>query len=101
MIGQLVTQAQIDCILQLLPDDHEAVLDVVQDHLNDEQICSILCSPDPATGNKMILKSLLENKSNAVTISDQLEQIVPLSTDQAKLRAIINEIRTLVLQSLG
>ncbi|XP_065914506.1 uncharacterized protein [Dysidea avara] len=92
--GQLVPQTQVDSILQLLPDDHEGVLDVVQDHLNDEQICSVLCSPDPASGNKVIVKSLIENKSSVAVICDQLEQIIPLSTDQAKLRAIIGEIRT-------
>ena len=66
----------------------------MQDHLNDEQICSVLCSPDPASGNKVIVKSLIENKSSVAVICDQLEQIIPLSTDQAKLRAIIGEIRT-------
>jgi len=94
MTGQLVTQTQVDAILHLLPNDHEAVLDVVQEHLNDEQICSVLCSPNPATGNKVILKYLIENKSSTVAISDLLEEIVSLSTDQPKLRTIIREIRT-------
>ena len=93
LTGQLLAQSQVNDILQLLCNDHERILDVIQDHLNDEQICSVLCSPDPATGKEVILKSLLENNSSVTEVGDQLEKLIPLSNDQAKLRTIISEIK--------
>jgi len=67
------------------------VLDVVQDHLNDEQICEVLTSSDHITANAKILDYLKDIE--ALNFCEVLEQIAQLLTNPTNLLTIIREIR--------
>ena len=84
-------------ILQCLPVDYEKTLQVVQDYLTDEHICIILSNSDHSSANKAILDCLIEKANhtrNLFEFCDQIEKILPLSTNQGSLTNKITEIRT-------
>ena len=92
---QLV-RSKHDAILQCLPVDYEKTLQAVQDHLSDEQICIVLSSSDYSSANKVMLDCLLVKMNctgNLLEFCDQLEKILPLSTDKGLLTSIIAEFR--------
>ena len=93
---QLVKSKQ-DTILQCLPTDYEKTLQVLQDHLTDEQICCVLSNSDHASANRAILNCLTENlncSENLLEFCDHIEKILPLSNDQGPLTSVITEVRT-------
>jgi len=79
-------------ILQSLPNDYMMVLDVVQDHLSDDQICEVLTSTDSVTANTKILDCLKEDLE-LVNLCDVLEQIAALLPNPTNMLTIIGEIR--------
>ena len=86
-----------DVIVQSLPSDYEKTLQVVQDHLTDNQICDVLTSPNHTTANKTILNCLMEKVkgvADLVEFCDHLEKITSLLHEQGVLTTIINELRT-------
>ena len=92
---QLV-RSKHDAILQCLPVDYEKTLQAVQDYLSDEQICIVLSSSDYSSANKVMLDYLLVKMNctgNLLEFCDQLEKILPLSTDEGLLTSIIAEFR--------
>lgn len=84
-------------ILHCLPLDYEKTLQIIQDYLTDEHICIVLSNSDHSTANKAMLDCLLEKANHSgglLQFCDQLEKILPLSSNQESLANIIAEIRT-------
>ena len=52
--------SKYDAIVQSLPSDFEKTLQVLQNHLSDDQICDVLASPNYTIANKTILNYLIE-----------------------------------------
>ena len=91
-----LVKSQYTTILQCLPTDYEKTLQVVQDHLTDEEVCLILSSSDCSSANKTILDFLAEKMShsgNLLEFCDQLEKIMSLLNDTEVLSNIIREFR--------
>ena len=88
-------RSKYDVIVQSLPSDYEKTLQVVQDHLTDDQICDVLTTPNYTIANKTILNCLMEKvkcTADVVKFCDQLERISALLPDSRI--PIINELRT-------
>ena len=98
ILGLNLTKMQYDIILQSLPTNFENTLDILQDHLTDDQICTVLSSPNSAIGNKTLLDFLIKNVQQTRNISkfcDALEQVMSSSKVQnlMHLVTIIKELR--------
>ena len=87
-------RSRFDDILQALPTDYEKTLQVMQDHLTDEQMCHILSSSNYSAANKAILDCLITNLGSVSDFCDQLERLLPLLTNPTVLEIIINDLRT-------
>ena len=99
ILGLNLTKTQYDSILQSLPANFETTLDILQDHITDDQICVVLSSPNSAIGNKTLLDFLIKNVQQAGNIPkfcDALEQITSSLEDQnlVHLMSISKELRT-------
>ncbi|XP_065883621.1 uncharacterized protein [Dysidea avara] len=102
-LGNLATSPDVelvrpkyDAILQSLPIDYEKTLQAIQDHLTDEQMCSVLSNSNYTSANKVILNCLVENMSsrgNLLLLCEYLQKIVPLSHDPESLTSTLNVLR--------
>ena len=89
-------RSKYDVIVQELPNDYEKTLQVVQDHLTDDQICDVLTSPNYTIANKAILNYLMEKvkcTANIVEFCDHLEAITSLLPDSRILTKLACELR--------
>ena len=89
-------RSKYDDIVQSLPSDYEKTLQVVQDHLTDDQICDVFTSPNYTIANRTILNCLMEKvkcSANIAGFCDQLEKITSLLPDPGILVAVVNELR--------
>ena len=90
-------RSKYDLIVQLLPTDYEKTLQVVQDHLTDDQICKVLASPSYTIANKALLDCLVKKVKSTASIaefSNQLEKIASLLPNPETLSSVVTEIRT-------
>ena len=90
-------RSKYDVMVQSLPSDYEKTLQVVQDHLTDDQICGVLTSPNYTIANKTILNCLMEKVKSTPHIlefCDQVGKITSLLSDPGILSGVINELRT-------
>ena len=91
-----LVRPKYDAILQSLPIDYEKTLQAIQDHLTDEQMCSVLSNSNYTSANKVILNCLVENMSsrgNLLLLCEYLQKIVPLSHDPESLTSTLNVLR--------
>ena len=90
-------RSKYDDIVQSLPSNYEKTLQVVQDHLTDDQICDVLATPNYTIANKTILNCLMEKvkcEGDVLEFCNQLENISSLLPDHGSLFSIISELRT-------
>jgi len=90
-------RSKYDDIVQSLPSDYEKTLEIVQDHLTDDQICNVLTSSNYTVANKIILSCLLDKvkcTADIVEFCNQLEKITLLLPNAEVLVTIVNELRT-------
>ena len=88
--------SKYDVIVQSLPSDFEKTLQVLQDHLTDDQICDVLNSTNYAIANKIILNCMVEKvkiTDNMVEFCDQLMKISSLLPHPETLIKIVIELR--------
>lgn len=80
-------------ILHLMPEDYEQTLGRLQNFINDDQMCAILCCSSPPVANKMILDCLVDRmqcEEDLFDFCDQLEMV----TGSQDLNIIISDIRS-------
>ena len=75
-----------------MPDDYEPTIEKLQNYLNDDQICAILCSSNYTIANKLILDSLIEKMSCREDLLDLCDRLQIISQSQ-DLNTVINDIR--------
>ena len=86
-----------DDIVQSLPSDYEKTLQVVQDHLTDDQICDVLTTPNYTIANKTILNYLMEKvkcEGDVLEFCNHLEKIASLLACPGSLLETATELRT-------
>ena len=65
-------------ILECLPDNYEATLEILQDNFTDESIVAVLSCDDIREANRMMLDCLVnsvKSKKDVLNLCDQLEKI--------------------------
>ena len=91
-----LVRSKYDVIVQLLPSDYERTLEIVQDHLTDDQICDVLICPNYTNANGVILNCLM-GKINCVAdigkFCDTLKNIAALLPDPGALLAVVHEFK--------
>ena len=95
-IGMELFKSRYSDILQSLSNDYEQTLDIIQDELTDDQICSVLSCSEPTTANKLILDSLIEKakcRADLLQLCNQLQQIMPSSPGLGCLTNVVCEIQ--------
>jgi len=91
-----MSKLKYDSIVQSLPSDYLKTLQVVQDHLTDDQICNVLTTLNYTIANKTILNCLLEKvkcKEDVLEFCHQLEKITSLLPLRNHLASITTELR--------
>ena len=79
-------------IVYSMPQDFQSTLDIIKDHISDDQISAILNCSDHVSGNKMILDCLMEKmqrKDDLLKLCDQLSRI----SSSPILSSLIDDIR--------
>ncbi|XP_065907106.1 uncharacterized protein [Dysidea avara] len=84
---------QCSNIAQSLPNNYEMTLEMLKDHLTDDQICRVLSSPNSSVANSVILDCLME-KNTTIQFCELLEIITPISSKPELLLAFINNVKT-------
>jgi len=77
-----------------MPDDYERSIGKLQNYMSDEQICTILCSSDHTTANKLILDLLIAKMSCKIDLLDLCDQLEKITTASNELKVIIQELRS-------
>ena len=83
-------------MVQSLPNNYEKTLQVVQDHLTDDQICDVLTCPKHTVANGAILNCLMEKvkfTGDIVELCDQLDKISLLLPEPGVLSSVAAELR--------
>ncbi|XP_065911500.1 uncharacterized protein [Dysidea avara] len=79
-------------ILNSMPEDYSQTLHLLQNHISDDQMVTLLDCPDHVTGNRMILDCLVEKllhcKNDLLSLCHQLSRI-----NSSALLVLVNEIR--------
>ncbi|XP_065885289.1 uncharacterized protein [Dysidea avara] len=95
--GINLLKPKYDDIVQSLPSDYEKTLQVVQDHLTDDQICDVLTTPNYTIANKTILNCLMEKvkcEGDVLEFCNHLEKITSLLACPGSLLETATELRT-------
>lgn len=79
-------------ILNAMPHDYSQTLHVLQSHISDDQMSTLLGYPDHVTRNMMTLECLVENmlhcKNDLLNLCNQLSKI-----SSPSLLVLVNDIR--------
>jgi len=89
-------RSKYDIIVQSLPSDYEKTLQVVQDHLTDDQICDVLTSSNYTIANKTILNFLMERvncTADILQFCNHLEAFTLLLPESSVLGSVLSELR--------
>ena len=86
-------KAHYHTILRLMPEDYELTLGILQNYVNDDQICAILSSSNSAIANKIILDCLIERINRREDLFDLCDQLESVTTSH-DLKDVINKIRS-------
>ena len=94
--GFKLLQSHYSDILQSLPVNYEATLDVLQYCFNDDQIGHILSSSDHTIANKMILELLVAHVKatrSLTELCDRLQKITTISPEPSHLISVVCKLR--------
>ena len=89
-------KSRFDDMIHSLPSDYEKTLQVVQDHLTDDQICEVLTSPNHTVANTAIMNCLIEKvkcTGDIVELCNQLDKITLLLPKPGVLLSVAAELR--------
>lgn len=74
-----------------MPKNYEETVGKLQNYMNDDQICAILCSSNSVIANKLILDCMINRMSSTEDLHDFCNQI-ELACPSHDMKAVLKDI---------